>query len=801
MVKGVSVGTDEAGAGKTAPPIASKGRTIASPLALPVGLTVMVVTLVLVVLAAQPPAPRPATAPATAPASEFSAARAMATLERLLGDGVAHPVASPANAEVAARIDAELAAMGYTVETQATFACRAAWAICGSVTNVMSRLPGTIDGPAVLLTAHYDSVPAGPGAGDDMAGVAVILEVARILREEAPPRNPVIFLFSDGEEPALLGAEAFVAEHPWAGEVGVVVNLEANGTHGQSVLFQTTGNKSGWLIDTFAAHAPRPVASSVFDAIYALLPFNTDLTVYGEAGLPGLNFAFIEEHPRYHTPLDAPANLSQGSLQHHGDNALAAVRSFSAADLANSPPGRAVYQDVLPGVVVRWPEPWTLALAIAAAGVWIGVGVGAMQRGDLSWRAFLWGLSVFPFGVAGSTLLGLGLASLVSAVSGAATPWYAHPLPIRAAVGTAAIAWMVLGASVVARRAGFWGIFLGVWLWWAVSSVLASALMPGISPLVLLPSAVAAIAAGLVAISPLRTSPRAWQTAALVGLAGAGWFWLGFTRGSDYSALGPDLGPAVGFVVGLTASALAPLVAPWGVYGRWWRPAIAGAALLALAAVVVALRVPIASEARPLRVNLLHVQDRQSGQARWAIEDQSRSGGGEASGLGAIVQAGEFAAEPVALLPWSTQSYPVAAASPVADRAPVAALLRDEETEGERVVRLELRSAAPDHRVTLYIPDAAGLRRVDIVGVSSGVEGFPIEDGYGRFHCVGADCDGLELDLHMGNGGALTLYAAERMSGLPEDGSVLTEARPETAAPSGGGDETIVVDRVELEGS
>src|SRR5215203_1856263 len=100
----------------------------------------------------------------------------------------------------------------------------------------MSKLPGTSDGAAVLLTAHYDSIPAGPGAGDDLAGVAAILKGARLLRTEPPARNPIIFRFTDGEELGPLGAQAFMAEHPRAAAVGVVVNLEANGTHGQSIL-------------------------------------------------------------------------------------------------------------------------------------------------------------------------------------------------------------------------------------------------------------------------------------------------------------------------------------------------------------------------------------------------------------------------------------------------------------------------------------------------------------------------------------------------------------------------------------
>ncbi|MGH2615513.1 MAG: M28 family peptidase, partial [Thermomicrobiales bacterium] len=138
-------------------------RHVAHPLALLTGLVLLAVTLGLVVAAAQPPAPKGE----TAPADEFSAARAMAVLERLLGDGAPHQTGSQANARVAERIGDELAALGYPVETQSTFACRVAWAVCGSVSNIITRLPGAADGPAVLLTAHYDSVAASPGAADD----------------------------------------------------------------------------------------------------------------------------------------------------------------------------------------------------------------------------------------------------------------------------------------------------------------------------------------------------------------------------------------------------------------------------------------------------------------------------------------------------------------------------------------------------------------------------------------------------------------------------------------------------------
>ena len=769
---------------------------VAHPVWLVAGLLLMAAALGLTVLAARPPAPRAA----TAPTGEFSAIRAMETLERLLGDEAPHPTSSEANAQVRDRIRDELTAMDYPVEVQTMFACREAWVACGDVTNIMSRLPGSSDGPAVLLTAHYDSVPAGPGAADDMAGVATILEVARLLRAEPPARNPIVFLLSDGEEPGLLGAEAFIAGHPWAADVGVVVNLEANGTHGQSILFQTTGDNS-WLIDTFASHAPRPVASSVYDAIYAFLPFNTDLTVYNEAGLPGLNFAFIEEHPHYHTPLDSRANVDPGSVQHQGDNALAATRAFAALDLSNQPAGRSVFQDLLPGVVVRWPEPWTIWLALAAALVWIGITVSEIRRGDLSWRGLLWGLTVAPVAILGATLLGLALATGIIALTNAALPWYAYPLPTRVAVGTGALLCVALAATVVAPRAGFRGLFLGTWLWWAVLSLLMAILVAGVSPLLVLPTIFAALMAAIGAIPPLRTAGRTREIVALAALFGASWLWLSFVRGSDVTSLGPDLGPAVGFAVGLAASTLAPFFALPPTVNRWRRWALAGMALLVVVAAGVALRVPASSESRPLRLNLLHIEDRQTNQALWALDGAPQSGGGAASGLDGLLRAAPFADEGAPVLPWSSRQYRVAPATSTAP-GPVVTLRSDELAGAERVVRLELRSPSGSNRMSLYVPLAAGLRRIDVAGTPYSFEEPFAEDGYHWFRCIGETCDGvmLELLMQLETDDPLTLFAVDIASGLPRGGEELIAARPVTAAPSGNGDSTLIVDRVVLDG-
>ena len=132
----------------------------------------------------------------------------------------------------------------------------------------------------------------GPGAGDNASGVAVVLETLRAIKAGPLLDRDVIVLIDDGEEAGLLGANLFVDEHPWATDVGVVLNFDARGVSGPSIMFETS-DKNGWLIHQFAIASPRPVATSVSMDVYRIMPNDTDLTVFKRAGFAGLNFAFV----------------------------------------------------------------------------------------------------------------------------------------------------------------------------------------------------------------------------------------------------------------------------------------------------------------------------------------------------------------------------------------------------------------------------------------------------------------------------------------------------------------------------
>lgn len=79
--------------------------------------------------------------------------------------------------------------------------------------NIIARIPGTDLAAEILtLTAHYDSVPAGKGAYDNMAGCAIIMELCRYFKAHQP-RRTLEFVWFGAEEKGLVGSRSYVTAH------------------------------------------------------------------------------------------------------------------------------------------------------------------------------------------------------------------------------------------------------------------------------------------------------------------------------------------------------------------------------------------------------------------------------------------------------------------------------------------------------------------------------------------------------------------------------------------------------------
>jgi hypothetical protein len=85
----------------------------------------------------------------------------------------------------------------------------------GPPANVLAEIPGTDrSGEIVLAGAHIDSWHGGTGSTDNAAGVAVVMEAARILAAlGVKPRRSIRFALWAGEEQGLIGSRAYVREH------------------------------------------------------------------------------------------------------------------------------------------------------------------------------------------------------------------------------------------------------------------------------------------------------------------------------------------------------------------------------------------------------------------------------------------------------------------------------------------------------------------------------------------------------------------------------------------------------------
>lgn len=333
---------------------------------------------------------------ADAPDVVFSAIRAEAILRDLLRENVPHVAGSPHNKVIRNRIVSHFEAAGYEPQIQSRFHCNPQFGTCSPVENIIAVKPGSEGKHAVLLTSHYDSGWTGPGAADDGSGTSAIIEIARMAADFPPFENDVIFLISDSEENGLIGADAFAEHHPLFANVKAVINLEARGVSGPSGMFETAdGNRS--IIRMLSKNVDRPVANSLIYEMYKRMSNDTDFSVYKSKGVMGVNFAFVEGVPVYHSVIDNLDHLDLGSLQHHGDNAWGMLKALGERDL-NSIKHRedAGYIDLFATRLAHYP------LSIAGGmglffGVWTMLAVGLAFRKEFRFRQLRWGLVAIPF--------------------------------------------------------------------------------------------------------------------------------------------------------------------------------------------------------------------------------------------------------------------------------------------------------------------------------------------------------------------------------------------------------------------
>lgn len=172
--------------------------------------------------------------------------------------------------------------------------------------NLLGELPGTdLAGEVVILGAHFDSTHASTGATDNAAGVAAMMEAARLLLAvEARPRRTIRVALWGGEEEGLLGSRAYVRRH-----YGNLRTMELLPDHEKVSAYYNLDNGAGrirgvWLQGNEAA-APlfrdwmRDLADLGVTTAGRRSTRGTDHVSFDEVGLPA--FQFLQDRLEYNS--------------------------------------------------------------------------------------------------------------------------------------------------------------------------------------------------------------------------------------------------------------------------------------------------------------------------------------------------------------------------------------------------------------------------------------------------------------------------------------------------------------------
>lgn len=710
----------------------------------------------------------PSPVPANAPDTAFSSARAMGHLVEIAAR--AHPPGSPEHDRVRTYLVEELEDLGLEPEVQtATSMIRGRTGVrAATVRNVLARIPGTDPSGGVLLTAHYDGREISRAAADDGFGVVTILETVRALLEGPAPRNDILILLTDGEELGLLGARAFVDRSPWLEEVDVALSFEMRGGGGAAIMFET-GADNGWIVRRYAEHSAAPFASSMAYEIYRRMPNDTDFTPLKGAGVQGLNLAALGQAHVYHQAWDEPGNVSEATLQHHGLQALSLTRALAAEDLtAVDAPDVAYFTAPVVGLVVYE----RFVVWVAGAGVlvlfllvlllgrrrgagWGGMGAGLLLTlvvGGAAWLVGSW----LPGWLSGFHPERGSLHGSLFHSEG----WYL--LSLAAAVLALALALLGLAR----RRFSLGGLTLGAAAVPALGALAATALAPMAAMHFQWP----AIAALVAAAASTGTGARgrlgwgAWLVALLMAIPVL--VSMVFVVEAAWLALNIGQAAMLGVLLTLTAALLLPALDALREPNAWWAPVAGVVAAAAFLGMGILQSRP--SPERPLPTTLTYALDRETGDSRWLTqapfeEDASQA---DPARTWAVERAGAAFAE-TRELAWTIGSLPPlpAAPAPVVEAAqPQLSVAMDSTVEGERRVRLALRSGIGAEMMLVEIPEEAGLVSVNGRALPAPAQAGEGPERVARLEHWGRPVDAVVLELRVPPGlETLTLPVVEHL--------------------------------------
>jgi len=709
----------------------------------------------------------------TSPA-DFSSARAMKHLEAIAKSP--HPVGSASHAEVRDYILGNLRELGLspTVQKVPVVSQKPGSAIvAGTVENIVAKLDGTNNHQAIMLVSHYDSVPNSFGASDDGFGVSVMLETLRAIKTRGQLRNDVIFLFSDGEEIGLLGAKAFMEEHPWARNVGLVLNFDARGNSGPVIMFETSPNNQD-LIYEFAKAVPRPVATSLSSEIYQRLPNSTDLTVFKEAGLPGLNFAYIKGLNHHHSYMDSVREVDESSIQHGGSYALALTSHFGNLASIGQRRGNAVYFDLLGRAFFSYSERWVLPLFLLVTVLIAATAIIGFKRRRLTIGGVGLGFVAFAGTVVTAWLAGAGLWRLIQKIYGDRT-WVLQNNSYHSEFYLVSFVALTLALAstlylLLFKRVSSSNLTMGALLGLFVLSVPVHWFVPGASYLFVWSLVFSTIALATTFISRNQDASIK-QTIVFLVCAIPGVLLFVPVIYLVYTALTLASAGILMAMLALLLATLVPHLRLMATSRTWLVPTLS---VVASAAFFTAgILTPVYRQDQPKSNNIFYALNADSGKAFWASMDQ-RPDEWTSQFLSRQPERGPM----FGYIPLRYEFFLKAAAPEISVPAPQIALVSETKTDDGRTIKVRVTSPRQAPAISLFSDSG-----MDIVSAEIGGKNFPNVAGERwALNYFALPQDGVEISLHT-KSGAVKIKAVDQSYELPVFPDHSFAARPNFLIP------------------
>lgn len=216
-------------------------------------------------------------------------------------------------------------------------------------TNVVGVLPGSDPKLAhefVVVTSHYDHLgkhdgEMHPGAADNAAGMAVLLEVAEHLSlAENRPRRSVVFAAFDCEETGLLGSFAFVARKDFDPErLAGVINIDMLGRDFMDVLERTLlvfGTENYPQLRQMVMTSSESAGINVLPLGRDLVGPRSDHAPFELFDKPWL-FLTCGQYSDYHKPTDTPDKLNYHDMRRAGLMVSDVIRGLANVDTIEAP--------------------------------------------------------------------------------------------------------------------------------------------------------------------------------------------------------------------------------------------------------------------------------------------------------------------------------------------------------------------------------------------------------------------------------------------------------------------------------